>query len=298
MTEVKKIKKPRGKVRLVPDKCIACGARCQSVCPVDGIEMSDAGEPEIVLEKCIGCLKCVKACPGSALEIFYTSEELALLAELEKQGRCRPRRSTRRRRSAGNWSPATAASGSSSSRPRGRRPGSPGSCWERAANWPDNWGSSCAPWSSATRSSISARGLRLRRDRHTSWTGRSTATTAPSRTCDACCHLIDKYRPEVILMGATGMGRDLAGAVATRRADRPHRRLHRACHRRQAQPDADPARLRRQHHGHHHVRPVPPADGHRPAPRDAACPSDPRLPAARSSGRPSPPARPPSSPRS
>jgi len=33
---------------------------------------------------------------------------------------------------------------------------------------------------------------------------------------EGCCHLIEKYRPEVILMGATGMGRDLAGAVATR----------------------------------------------------------------------------------
>src|SRR5689334_22843381 len=80
------IKKPRGKVRLLEGKCIACGARCQSICPVDGIEMSEAGEPQILLEKCIGCVKCVKACPGSALEIFYTKEELAILAELEKQG--------------------------------------------------------------------------------------------------------------------------------------------------------------------------------------------------------------------
>jgi len=32
---------------------------------------------------------------------------------------------------------------------------------------------------------------------------------------EACCHLIEKHQPEVILMGATGMGRDLAGAVAT-----------------------------------------------------------------------------------
>ena len=86
MTEPKKLKKPRGKVRLVEGKCIACGARCQSVCPVNGIEMSDAGEPQVLLEKCIGCVKCVKACPGSALEVFYTPEELAVLAELEKQG--------------------------------------------------------------------------------------------------------------------------------------------------------------------------------------------------------------------
>ncbi len=31
----------------------------------------------------------------------------------------------------------------------------------------------------------------------------------------AVCTLIDKYKPEIILMGATGLGRDLAGAVAT-----------------------------------------------------------------------------------
>src|SRR5512138_420964 len=29
------------------------------------------------------------------------------------------------------------------------------------------------------------------------------------------CYLIDGYKPEIILMGATGLGRDLAGAVAT-----------------------------------------------------------------------------------
>jgi electron transfer flavoprotein alpha subunit len=32
---------------------------------------------------------------------------------------------------------------------------------------------------------------------------------------EAMCGLVEKYKPEVILMGATGMGRDLAGAVAT-----------------------------------------------------------------------------------
>ena len=46
MTEPKKpIKKPRGKAMLLEGKCIACGARCQSVCPVNCIEMNDAGSP-------------------------------------------------------------------------------------------------------------------------------------------------------------------------------------------------------------------------------------------------------------
>jgi electron transfer flavoprotein alpha subunit len=33
---------------------------------------------------------------------------------------------------------------------------------------------------------------------------------------EGVCHLVNKYRPEIILMGATTTGRDLAGAVATR----------------------------------------------------------------------------------
>jgi electron transfer flavoprotein alpha subunit len=32
----------------------------------------------------------------------------------------------------------------------------------------------------------------------------------------AICYLVEKYKPEIMLMGATGLGRDLAGAVATK----------------------------------------------------------------------------------
>ena len=46
----KKIKKPRGKARLIEGKCIACGARCQISCPVDAIEMNDKEEP--IIECC------------------------------------------------------------------------------------------------------------------------------------------------------------------------------------------------------------------------------------------------------
>jgi electron transfer flavoprotein alpha subunit len=31
----------------------------------------------------------------------------------------------------------------------------------------------------------------------------------------AICHLVEKYKPEIMLLGATGLGRDLAGSVAT-----------------------------------------------------------------------------------
>ena len=82
MAEEKKVKKPRGVARLLPDKCIACGARCQMSCPKDAIEMNDQGEPVIILEKCIGCRKCLKVCPVDALEIYYTPEEEKILAEI------------------------------------------------------------------------------------------------------------------------------------------------------------------------------------------------------------------------
>jgi len=84
--KLKKKKKPRGKARLIAGKCIACGARCQTSCPSDAIEMNDQGEPIIIIEKCIGCRKCVKVCPSDALEMFLTPEEERIIAELEAEG--------------------------------------------------------------------------------------------------------------------------------------------------------------------------------------------------------------------
>ena len=88
--EPKKIKRPRGKGRLIVGKCIACGARCESECPVDAITMNEKGEPIINLEKCTGCQRCIKICPVQAIEIYYTPEELKILTELAKQKQAVP----------------------------------------------------------------------------------------------------------------------------------------------------------------------------------------------------------------
>lgn len=84
--EKKRPKRPHGKVRLIPGKCIACGGRCQASCPKDAITLNEKGEPVIDLEKCIGCKKCIRVCPAEALEHFYTEEEQRVIAELKREG--------------------------------------------------------------------------------------------------------------------------------------------------------------------------------------------------------------------
>lgn len=68
-----KKKKNRALVRIIQDKCIACG-KCEPTCPADAIvydTYDTQGAPVIDVEKCIGCRKCVKICPAQAFEVFY-----------------------------------------------------------------------------------------------------------------------------------------------------------------------------------------------------------------------------------
>lgn len=83
-------KKARGKAGLVPSSCIGCGL-CQSVCPVDAISYDEKGEPIIDREKCIGCGKCAEACPVSALKISYPEgEEVVVETAPEGEGEGEP----------------------------------------------------------------------------------------------------------------------------------------------------------------------------------------------------------------
>ncbi len=85
MEEPKKQKRPLGAARLISGKCIACGARCQSECRTQAIEMNDKGEPVFNVTKCTGCRRCIKICPAQAIEIYFTSEQLEILKTLDKQ---------------------------------------------------------------------------------------------------------------------------------------------------------------------------------------------------------------------
>ncbi|MHB9022775.1 MAG: FAD-binding protein [Armatimonadota bacterium] len=221
MSENKPPKKPRGKALLIEGKCIACGARCQSACPADAIEMNDAGEPIILSEKCIGCTKCVKVCPAEALEMFFTPEELRILEEIAKA--------------------KEAAQAPVAEEPDDEE----AKLAELLKAYRDVWvfveqtdgKAAGVSWELLGIGGELAATLGVRlcavvigRDvedlcREAFAYGASLAYLVDDQIfenyrtetyLEAVCDLIGKYKPEVILMGATGLGRDLAGAVATR----------------------------------------------------------------------------------
>ncbi|KAF0219223.1 MAG: electron transfer flavoprotein alpha [Geobacteraceae bacterium] len=216
MTEPKKtLKKPRGVACLVEGKCIACGARCQSACPVNAVEMNDAGEPVIITEKCIGCVKCVKVCPAQAIEMYFTPEEQKILDELMKQGAAVEEVDEEARAVAekiaaysGVWVFVEQTEGEPAK-----------VSWELLGK-----GRELADALSVELAAVivGEKVEHLCNEAFAYGADKAYLIDAPVfrhyRTesyLKAVCHLIDTYKPEVVLMGATGLGRDLAGAVAT-----------------------------------------------------------------------------------
>ncbi len=215
--EPKKIKRPRGKARLLTGKCIACGARCESECPFDAITMNDRGEPIIGLEKCTGCQRCVKVCPAQAIEIYYTPEEQKILDEMAKQKATQP-----------------AAEEPEKEDPRLAKLKEYKGVWvftEHTEGHPAevSWellgvGAELAKARNAELCSlvIGEKVEPLAQEAFTYGAAKVYLVDDPVfhyyRTesyYKALVYLIEKYKPEIVLVGATGLGRDLAGAVAT-----------------------------------------------------------------------------------
>lgn len=218
----KKIKRPRGKAELIPGKCIACGARCQTACKVDAIEMNEKEEPIILLDKCIGCVKCVKVCPAEAIRMVFTPEEQKILDELAKQG-----------------APAEAPEEEAEVAETPSAPvGSALDAWKGVWVFVEQTG--------GTAHSVSWELLGVGRTLATDlgvqlsafvlgMNVKHLADEAFAYGADAvygiddrllehyrtetylhgALSLIRKYKPEIVLIGATGLGRDLAGAMAT-----------------------------------------------------------------------------------
>jgi electron transfer flavoprotein alpha subunit len=220
----KKVKKPLGKARLIPGKCIACGARCQSDCRAEAIEMNDAGEPVFDLEKCTGCRRCIRVCPADAIEIFFTPEqqkildELAKQAEVEVEAEVTPEEEAEREEEAriaaklkeykGVWVFVEQTDGQPAM-----------VSWELlgvGAELAKTLGVELCTMV------IGDNVEQLCQESFAYGASKVYLMDAPIfhyyRTepyYKAICYLIEKYKPEIVLVGATGLGRDLAGSIAT-----------------------------------------------------------------------------------
>jgi electron transfer flavoprotein alpha subunit len=215
----KKKKKPKGKARLIEGKCIACGARCQTSCPVDAIEMNEKGEPIIDAGKCIGCGKCVKVCPADALELFLNPEEEKLLKELKSQGEIDQEEDENENEHEKDVDANI-------------------NKWKGVWVFVEQVGGRAhdVSWE------LLGVGKKLANDLGVELSAFVLGYDIKPLAEEAFCYgadkvylmehpvlkfyrtmaylhgsvgLINKYKPEIVLMGATGLGRDLAGAVAT-----------------------------------------------------------------------------------
>lgn len=217
--EPKKVKRPRGVAQLIPGKCIACGARCQAECKFDAIVMNDKGEPIIDRIKCVGCQRCVKICPVQAIEMYFTPEEKKILEELDKQKAAQP-------------APEPAAEPAD---PRLAKLKEYKGVWiftEHTEGKPAevSWellgiGGELAKARNVELCSvvIGEKVEHLGKEAFAYGASKVYLVDDPVfhyyRTesyYKAFCYLIEKYKPEIVLIGATGLGRDLAGAIATK----------------------------------------------------------------------------------
>jgi electron transfer flavoprotein alpha subunit len=217
--EPKKVKRPRGTPRLIPGKCIACGARCETECPKDAITMNEKGEPIIDLEKCTRCQRCLKICPVEAIEIYYTPEEQKILDELAKQKAAKP----------------TAAPEAEVVEPLLAKLREYKDVWvftEHTEGKPAevSWellgvGADLAKARNVELCSmvVGDNVEHLAREAFAYGASKVYLVDDPVfhyyRTESyyrALVYLIEKHKPEIVLIGATGLGRDLAGAVATK----------------------------------------------------------------------------------
>lgn len=217
MNKTDQVKRPRGKASLGEGKCIACGARCESSCPVGAIEMNGAGEPLIIVDKCIGCVKCVKVCPAQAIRMVFTPEEQRILDEMARLQGGTP-----------------AEEEDSGSRALAEKLAAYRGVWVFIEQTEGEVAKVSWELLGKGRELAVALGVELSavvigerveplcHEAFAYGADRAYLVDAPVyrhyRTeayLKAVCHLIGRYRPEIILMGATGLGRDLAGAVAT-----------------------------------------------------------------------------------
>jgi electron transfer flavoprotein alpha subunit len=178
--------------------------------------MNEAGEPVVDENGCIGCGKCVNICPAQALEMFLTPQKRKILdaflkeavgdtADEDPEAKALAERLASYR---GVWVFVEQTEGEAAR-----------VSWELLGKGRELADILRVPLSAVV---LGENVEKLCQESFDYGADQAYLMDAPVffhyRTeayLKGVCHLIEEYRPEVILMGATGLGRDLAGAVAT-----------------------------------------------------------------------------------
>ena len=199
------MRKPKRKLQIIAANCIACGL-CEGECPCDAIHV--AGDvAEIDYELCTGCGKCIKVCPTDCL--FFEGEEAKAKEEkAEAAPDLEADLVARLSQYSGVWIFVEQSEGEP-------HPVS----WEllgKGRELADTLGCELA-------AVVLGEGI----DDVARQAGHHGADKAyviddpllaRYRThpyAEGCLKLVREYRPDIMLIGATTLGRDLSGAIAT-----------------------------------------------------------------------------------
>lgn len=196
-------RKPRRLAVISRAACIGC-EQCVAVCPTDAIAMQE-GVAVIAVEKCTGCGKCVPACPTDAVTMTGREEEAVSAraeeagASAEARGLAPPEVWVFIEHADGRPAPVSwelLGKGEDLSRDLGGR-----LCGVLLGHQVSDLTAECFAYGAARVYVI------------------DDPVLAHYRTqayVEGMVRLCEKHRPAIMILGATTLGRDLAGAVATR----------------------------------------------------------------------------------
>ena len=196
-------RKPRALAEVIRGACIGC-EQCVAVCPADAITMDDERIAVVDADACVGCKKCVPACPTSAISMVGEAPDEAEESQL--------------------------APGPASAEPRSlpevwvfveHTDGRPAAVsWEllgkaRELAAPLR-GIVCAVVLGRQTEPLVRESVAYGADKVYVVDDPALSHYRTQPYLHGMARLVEKHQPEILLLGATTMGRDLAGAVATR----------------------------------------------------------------------------------
>jgi len=196
-----KREKPRDLAVISREGCIGC-EQCAAVCPVSAITMDADSIAVVDAGECIGCKKCVPVCPTSAVSMTGgPPEDLAAAARAaEPSGAGEENREV--------WVFVEHTAG---------RPASVS--WELLGKGrelaTDLGGRVCSVLLGHEVEALVKEAFAYGADKVYVIDDPALAHYRTQAYLHGMVRLVRKYEPEIVLLGATTMGRDLAGAVAT-----------------------------------------------------------------------------------